>query len=416
MPERVELAHARVPLPGLDGDRQPVRRRRQRADPARVVGAGRVVGEVEVEHEPAVVFPEIRALHRVEEVAAAAVALPSARRVAEAEEERRRRRPRASRPRAASGSPPQLEVRAGERPEEDRLGPARLDRLAAEPRCPRARRARAPAGRSAQYVEALEAARRSAGSGDCGCVRNSSSRVVAPQLPARLRAPAPRTAAYRAKTRRFQSSSASVSAAVMTRRYRASARIRCDGAAQRLLVEEVRRRVCDDVSGPFELVAAGGGVRRGSARGSRGRRRASPARRARAAARTRPRSAAPPRRGSRRRESAPCGSSARAPRGRRRASCPRAPRCGRRRGRRPRGAARRGPRARCSRSGARAGTARRRRARAVARRAGPPSRSASSIPCSESPRSSAGSPLTTWSTLKSDCPCRATRKSRIAAA
>jgi hypothetical protein len=43
----------------------------------------------------------------------------------------------------------------------------------------------------------------------------------------------------------------------------------------------------------------------------------------------------------------------------------------------------------------------------------PASRSASSIPCSERPRSIYGSPLTTLSTLKSDCPCRATRKSRI---
>src|SRR5579862_4616101 len=43
----------------------------------------------------------------------------------------------------------------------------------------------------------------------------------------------------------------------------------------------------------------------------------------------------------------------------------------------------------------------------------PPSRAASSIPCSESPRSSAASPLTTLSMLKSDWPCRTRRKRRI---
>ena len=46
----------------------------------------------------------------------------------------------------------------------------------------------------------------------------------------------------------------------------------------------------------------------------------------------------------------------------------------------------------------------------------PARRSASSIPCCERPRSSVGSPLTSLSTLKSDWPCRATRKSRIAGA
>src|SRR5205085_6150805 len=84
--------------------------------------------EVEVEHEPAVVFPEIRSFHRVEEIAAAAVALPPARRVAEAEEE----------PAAVALQPVELqgqrlasqrEVSARERLEQHRLGPARLDRL-----------------------------------------------------------------------------------------------------------------------------------------------------------------------------------------------------------------------------------------------------------------------------------------------
>ena len=76
-----------VLLSCLHGDGQPIRRRGQRAHPARLVRAGRVVGEVEVEHELAVVFPEIRTFHRVEHVAAAAVGLAPAGRVAEAEKE-----------------------------------------------------------------------------------------------------------------------------------------------------------------------------------------------------------------------------------------------------------------------------------------------------------------------------------------
>src|SRR5205814_3423801 len=76
-----------VLLARLHGDAQPVRRRSERADPARLVRAGRVVGEVEVEHELAAVFPEIRTFHRVEQVAAAAVGLAPAGRVAEAEKE-----------------------------------------------------------------------------------------------------------------------------------------------------------------------------------------------------------------------------------------------------------------------------------------------------------------------------------------
>ena len=68
-------------------DRQPVGRRRQRARPARVVGAGRVVGDVEVEHEPPVVGAQVRALDRVEQVAAGAVGLAPARRIAERDEQ-----------------------------------------------------------------------------------------------------------------------------------------------------------------------------------------------------------------------------------------------------------------------------------------------------------------------------------------
>ena len=43
----------RVALAAADRDREPVPGRGERADPARVVAAGRVVGEVEVEHQPA---------------------------------------------------------------------------------------------------------------------------------------------------------------------------------------------------------------------------------------------------------------------------------------------------------------------------------------------------------------------------
>src|SRR5439155_5529893 len=73
-------------LAGADLDRETIRRRRQRARPAVVVRAGRVVGEVEVEQEPAVLHAEIRALHRVQQVAPGAVGLAAARQVAEGQE------------------------------------------------------------------------------------------------------------------------------------------------------------------------------------------------------------------------------------------------------------------------------------------------------------------------------------------
>src|SRR5439155_6733916 len=56
-----------------------------RANPARVVRARRVVGEVEVEHELPVLLAEIGALDGVEQIAARSIGLAAARRVGKAE-------------------------------------------------------------------------------------------------------------------------------------------------------------------------------------------------------------------------------------------------------------------------------------------------------------------------------------------
>ena len=80
-----EVARARSgdALARADLDRQPVGRRRERTRPARVVGARRVVREVEVEYEPVALAAEIGALDGVEHVPAAAVAGRAARRIGE---------------------------------------------------------------------------------------------------------------------------------------------------------------------------------------------------------------------------------------------------------------------------------------------------------------------------------------------
>src|SRR5262245_32793465 len=79
----------RMPLAGGDLDGQPVGGRRERTGPPRVVRAGRVVGEVEVEDGRALVGveSEIRPLHRVDEVAPTAIRRLSRRLVLEGEEE-----------------------------------------------------------------------------------------------------------------------------------------------------------------------------------------------------------------------------------------------------------------------------------------------------------------------------------------
>src|SRR5829696_689336 len=69
---RARDALSRDALARADADGQPVGRRGQRADPARVVGARGVVREVEVEHEAVAVGAEVGALDRVEQVPAAA--------------------------------------------------------------------------------------------------------------------------------------------------------------------------------------------------------------------------------------------------------------------------------------------------------------------------------------------------------
>src|SRR4051812_23777127 len=64
----------------------PIRRRRERADPLWVVRARRVVGEVEIEDEAFALHPEVRAFPGVEEIPAGSIGLRSTRRVAERDE------------------------------------------------------------------------------------------------------------------------------------------------------------------------------------------------------------------------------------------------------------------------------------------------------------------------------------------
>src|SRR5438067_1046153 len=76
-----------VPLAGPDVDVQPVWRRGQRAGPPRIVRAGGVVGEVEVQDQAAVrADAEVGSLHRVQQVPARAVGLSPRRCVAEGQE------------------------------------------------------------------------------------------------------------------------------------------------------------------------------------------------------------------------------------------------------------------------------------------------------------------------------------------
>ena len=74
-------------LTRADRQRKPILRRRERARPARVVRAGGVIGEVEVEHEPLALATEVGALDRVEQVPARAVRRVAARLVGERDEE-----------------------------------------------------------------------------------------------------------------------------------------------------------------------------------------------------------------------------------------------------------------------------------------------------------------------------------------
>jgi hypothetical protein len=80
---RLSASGGWVELARADWNREPIRRRRERTGPFRVVGAGRVVGEVEVEDELAAYLTEIGSLDRVEQVAPGAVGLGRARRIAE---------------------------------------------------------------------------------------------------------------------------------------------------------------------------------------------------------------------------------------------------------------------------------------------------------------------------------------------
>ena len=75
------------PLPRVDRHVDGVLGRRQRAHPARVVPARRVVREVEVDDDALAVRSEVGALRRVEHVAATAVAGAAGGRVPERQEE-----------------------------------------------------------------------------------------------------------------------------------------------------------------------------------------------------------------------------------------------------------------------------------------------------------------------------------------
>jgi hypothetical protein len=80
---RLRASGGWVELARTDWNRESIRRRGERTGPFRVVGAGRVVGEVEVEDELAAFLTEVGSLDRVEQVAPGAVGLGRARRIAE---------------------------------------------------------------------------------------------------------------------------------------------------------------------------------------------------------------------------------------------------------------------------------------------------------------------------------------------
>src|SRR5437870_788534 len=79
-----ECSHA---LPRFDRDLQPIPERREGTHPLWVVAARRVVREVEVEYQLVTDCPEVRALRRVEKIAAAAVRRIAGGRIAEWEED-----------------------------------------------------------------------------------------------------------------------------------------------------------------------------------------------------------------------------------------------------------------------------------------------------------------------------------------
>src|SRR5881409_3209305 len=80
-------SQGRILLSGTDRDGQSALGRRERTCPRHVVGAGGVVGVVEVENEQAPVRPQVCTFHRVEEVAGGGIRLLAARRVLEGNEE-----------------------------------------------------------------------------------------------------------------------------------------------------------------------------------------------------------------------------------------------------------------------------------------------------------------------------------------
>src|SRR5215831_10880838 len=106
---------------------QSIGRRRKRADPAVVVGAGGVIREVEIEHEALADAAKVGSLDTVEEVASGGIALGFARRVGEGQEDAT----------SISVEPvqiecvrytPELEARRAQALEHDRFPTARTDR------------------------------------------------------------------------------------------------------------------------------------------------------------------------------------------------------------------------------------------------------------------------------------------------
>ena len=87
-------------LASVDGRGRPVPLGRERARPARVVGARRVVGEVEVDHQPCAVAAQVRALDGVQQVTAPAVGAPPGGAVAQRQEQ----------PAAVAPQPPHVQL------------------------------------------------------------------------------------------------------------------------------------------------------------------------------------------------------------------------------------------------------------------------------------------------------------------
>ena len=156
--------------------RQPVRRRRRAGTPSASSHAhDGLNAKLKSSTSVVVAAAEVGALHRVEQVAAGAVGLAPARRVAERQEDRRRRTPRASTARARAA-----EARDGEPRKRVSLPPLpAISSGAGSTRLDAPLRTEAP-GRTGSTRGSPPTR------GDCGCVRYSSAPHLAPVPPRRL--------------------------------------------------------------------------------------------------------------------------------------------------------------------------------------------------------------------------------------